>query len=192
MNRFAVTIREWAGCAIAILLVVGTAAYALMRGSSVGANIHILKTAADSLNQTAQQAPSVVIDAGQLRELEALRKDYQGRVLDSAKLGLVVSQLSEEARKGGLTVVEIQPRRPRDINNATYPLFRVSVVGDYRRIATYMGTCKDQRIPARVVDFTIVPAVSESMAAPAALRADITVEAYAADDPDKEGPDGQA
>lgn len=193
MNRFANIIKEWAGCAIAILLVVGTAAYALMRGTSVGADIHTLRTAADTLNRSAQQAPEAVIDATELDRLARQRDDYEGRLRDSAKLGLVVSQLSEEARKTGLTVVEIEPRRPRDVNKAKYPLFRVSVIGDYQHIARYMGSCREQRIPARVVDFTVVPASKDPAESPGLLRADITVEAFAVDRlTAKGGSNGQA
>lgn len=193
MNSMLSTIKEWAGCGIAIMLVIGAATYALVRGTSVGADIHMLRTAADTLNQTAQQAPDAVIDASEIERVVKIREDYESRMRDSKKLGLVVSQLSEEARKSGLTVVEIQPSRPRDINNAPYPLFRVSVVGDYRRIAAYMGECRNQRIPARVVDFTIVPASEDGQRPSESLRAEITVESFAAEtDGAKEGADGQA
>ncbi|HPF39907.1 MAG TPA: hypothetical protein P5081_02030 [Phycisphaerae bacterium] len=181
MNRLGATIREWIGCAIAIALVVGTAVYTLVRGASVGADIRTLRMAADSLNQTAQQAPTAVIDANELDRVSRMRADFQARLRDSQKLGLVVSQLSEEARRAGLHTVEIQPSRPRDINNARYPLFRVTVVGDYQRIANYMGGCRDQRIPARVVDFTITPAGTDAAPTPGLLRADITVEAFTSD-----------
>lgn len=181
MNGLSATIREWAGCAIAIALVVGAAVYALARGTSVGADIRTLRTAADSLNVSAQAAPTAVIDAGELDRVSRMRVDFQSRMRDSMKLGLVVTQLSEEARRAGLQTVEIQPRRPRDANNARYPLFRVTVVGDYRQIATYMGNCRNQRIPARVVDFTIVPASADAAPASGQLRADITVEAYASE-----------
>ncbi len=193
MNGFVQGIKEWAGCAFAIALVIGASTYALMRGSSVGAEIRTLQTAADSLNQSAQQAPAAVIDANELEQLSRRRADYEARIRDSAKLGLVVSQLSEEARKAGLQIVEIEPRRPRDANNARYPLFRVTVVGDYQRIATYMHGCRNQRIPARVVEFSVFPASDVTTSSPRVLKADITVEAFATEQlATKEGANGQA
>ncbi|MCB9854592.1 MAG: type 4a pilus biogenesis protein PilO [Phycisphaerales bacterium] len=181
MNGFSASIREWAGCAIAIALVIGAAVYALARGTRVGADIRTLRLAADSLNVSAQEAPTAVIDAGELERVSRMRVDFQSRLRDSMKLGLVVTQLSEEARRAGLQIVEIQPQRPRDMNSARFPLFKVTVVGDYQRIATYMGGCRQQRIPARVVDFNIVPATEGGEHVTGQLRADITVEAYASE-----------
>lgn len=173
-------IKEWAGCVIAIALVIGASAYALMRGSSVGADIQTLREAADTLNNSATMAPATVMDARFVEKLTAARKDFESRMRDSAKQGLVVTQLSEDARNSGLKVIEIQPRKaPGGMATHSYQLYRVTVEGSYQAIAAYMDGCKDQRIPSRVVELGMVP-TSENDGNPNAdvLRADITVEAF--------------
>jgi len=181
LNVWSNAIREWAGCAIAIALVVAAAAYTLMRGSRVGSDIQSLRSAADTLNSSAIQAPASVVDASLIERLAAQRDELEARLRDSTKQGLVVTQLSEEARRSGLRVVEIQPRRaPGAWGSSQFPLYRVSVEGTFEAIATYMDGCRGQRIPARVVEFGVVPTESDGIRDTASLRADITVEAFTA------------
>lgn len=180
MNSTLRLIREWAGCAFAIVLVIGASSYALMRGTKVGTDIHALRTAADSLNSSAMQAPATVMDAELIERVATEREALEARMRDSNKQGLVATQLSEEARHAGLQVVEIQPRAGTG-EAGIFPRYRVSVMGSYATIGAYMDGCKDQRIPARVVEFAVVPARTPDGEESGLLRADITVEAFNAE-----------
>ncbi|MFQ5412271.1 MAG: hypothetical protein ACE5EC_08225, partial [Phycisphaerae bacterium] len=59
-----------------------------------------------------------------------------------------------------------------------FPHYRITMRGSYQQIAEYMRKCAWQRIPVRVVGFSLGPADDTSARRAGTLEARITVEAF--------------
>ncbi len=180
------SIKSWLPAIGAMLTVVAAVVYAISRTTTVSDEIRNMDDLAASLSSKAMDVEAGVRSNEEVERLQSQRVEFESRMSDSEKPGLVVSQLSQAARASGLQVLEIQPMTPSlagkissaDPNALVLPNYRVSLKGDYKQIAAYMTGCATQRIPVRVVGIEM-GRMEESDSSPGEdLRADITVEAY--------------
>ncbi len=180
MQSIITSVRNWVPAVMAVLAVVVASWYAVGRKVEASAGIHDVRTMAEILNDTATSVRASVWSADSLAELIEQESDLTRRIEDSYKQGLVVPQLSELARRGGILVLEIQPVRSAKGSelNAAYPRYRVSIRGSYSAIAGYMQQCGDLRIPLRIVEARINHELADDGEALKTLVADLTVEAF--------------
>lgn len=178
-------IKEWAPAVAALCAVVGATGYAISRQTNVAEGIQNMGSLATSLTQTASVVQGGVRTPEQITELDKQRQDLSRRRQDSLRPALVVPQLSEAARKAGLSVLEIEPmgntrRGPTKADEGIpqYPKYRVLAQGSYEQIAEYMHGCRDQRIPVRVIGASISPNLNQNGSSGEGLRAEIVVEAF--------------
>ena len=189
MNPIIVAFKDWFPAIGALFAVMVGAAYTVAAAAQVSGNIQEMKHLGAALTDTATGVEIGVLSSEQIEIVQSRRRDLEGRMNDSHKQGLVVSQLSEAARKAGLAILEILPIRSsgaavRHDDLRTSPIYRVSLRGKYRQIAEYMQNCTGQRIPVRVIGFRITPVQPENGQGRAEiLRAKITVEVFLSPSP---------
>lgn len=175
--------RDWLPATLSVCAVVVAAGYAVTERSKAADRITDANDLAVVLTQTAAEARSGMLTPEEVSELSRNREDLENRMVETRKPGLVVAELSESARRVGLTVREIQPvrlqargRRDPEAGKTVYLRYCVSVTGSYRQIAQYMQLCTEQRLPARVVQCEI--GKKEGTNAEAGLLASITFETF--------------
>lgn len=187
MRDLKVNIKEWLPAIGSLCLVVAAVIYAVSRSATVSREIRSMDELAASLSDKATNVKAGVRTRDELEALHARRSDFESRLADSQKPGLVVSQLSEAARAASLQVLEIQPltpspaaRSPATADSTVMPLlnYRVSVKGAYQEIAAYLRDCTAQRIPVRVIGLEMGALDEQGGSSGDALRAEITVEAF--------------
>lgn len=174
-------IREWAPALLSLATVLSTVVFALSRTAEVSDEIRNMDELAQALDERAEDALRTVRSPGEIVELESRHADFESRLADSSKPGVVVSQLSEAGRNAGLQVLEIQPisSSPSAERPVVYPQYRVSLRGEYQQIASYLEGCKSQRVPVRVVGFEVRRFEEEKPESHGDdLRADIVVESF--------------
>lgn len=183
MTRMLRTTKDWLPAAAGIGLAIAATVFAVARASEVGAHIQKSNNLAAALNTTAKGVEKGVMSPEQTATLQARRHDLVLRMRDSMKQ--IVPQISEAARNAGLKILEIAPKltstnqgKSNDPND--YPHYRVMVLGSYQKIAEFMQSCCEQRIPVRVTNFRISQAKDQYSAEPDLLKAEITVEAFRA------------
>lgn len=182
--------REWAGFAVAIVLVVGSLGYAVSISSDALSSLGAYRSRTDDLSTNVNRVAQVVIAADEAERIDTQLTNLRDRFNDAKKQGRIVSQLSEFARDSSLKVLEIQPTRPTGAGAAPYPLYRVSVQGGYEQLASYLHGLKSLRVPARAVGFGMWPASDGNAVARGDLTADITVEAFIHQESEQEAGDG--
>jgi len=185
MSQALTVIKEWTPAVAALCAVLGATGYAISRKAHVAKGLQDMRIVAASLTQTASAVQCGVRTPEQIAELNEQRRDLRQRRQDSLRPAIVVPQLSEAARRAGLSVLEIAPagntrRSQAEIEDGMpqYPNYRVVVRGSYEQIADYMHGCQGQRIPVRVVAANIAPFLEKDGSAGDGLRAEIVVEAF--------------
>jgi hypothetical protein len=190
-------VREWIPAAASICAVLLTAAYAVTKESRAADGIRDASVLASSLIDAATAAEKTARSAGQVEELAQKRNDLERRMEDSRKPSCVVAELSETARKAGLTVRQIQPSGPvgrgavQQDQRKDYPQYRIQVHGTYAHIAEYMALCGSQRIPARVREFRMGRISGPEAAEDGKLAAELVVEVFQPIEPEKSGTKGK-
>ncbi len=185
MSQAVTIIKEWAPAVAALCAVLGATGYAISRKAQVAEGIQDMGSLATSLSQTASAVEGSVRTPEQIAELNEQRRDLRQRRQDSLRPALVVPQLSEAARRTGLSILEIAPagktrRSPSELEEGLpqYPNYRVVVRGSYEQIADYMHGCQGHRIPVRVIGANIELLLEKDGSAGEGLRAEIVVEAF--------------
>jgi hypothetical protein len=151
-----------------------------------------------NLSEVASLAMSGILSPQQAKAIETRRDDLEQRITDSSKPALMQAQLVDAAAETGLVVHEIQPiasnvqrvAAPIAANGKAaepiYPIYKVSIEGEYQQIAAYMEKCRQLRVPARVILLHIAPAVESPNAAGSpvtaaprdTLRAELNLEIF--------------
>ena len=179
------TTKDWLPAVIGIGVAVAATVFAVTRASELGADIRRSNNLAAALSTTADGVEQSVMSSDEAAALQARRHELVLRMRDSRKQ--IVPQVSEAARKAGLSILEIAPElaaaQPAGSHGLPdYPRYRVMVLGTYQKIAEFMQKCCEQRIPVRVTAFRISETKGNSSADPELLKAEITVEAFRASD----------
>jgi len=177
------TIKDWLPALAGVGIAIAATVFTIARASEVGASIRQSNNLAAALSATASGVERGVMSPEDTTALQTEQHTLILRMKDSRKQ--IVPQISEAARKAGLSILEIAPeitaarsRKPSEVPD--YPHYRVMVLGTYEKIAGFMQTCCVQRIPVRVTAFRISPAKDKNAVAPGLLKAEITVEAFRA------------
>jgi hypothetical protein len=184
-------IRDWVPAAASICAVLLTAAYAVTKESSAADRIRDVGDLASTLTDAAKAAEKSARSSEEIAELKRKRTYLEQRMEDSRKPGCVVAELTEAARKTGLTVREIQPfsNNSRAVGqpdqHKDYPQYRIQVRGTYVQIAEYMDRCSSQRIPARVKEFRIGRTAGRELVEGPELTAELVVEGFQPSEPEK-------
>lgn len=187
---FSSTCKDWAGCVVVIVLVIGSIGYAFGIGADAASTLAAMRSNTDDLDATIGRARGSVISAGDAEKISRDFTDLKQRLSDSNKQGLIVSQLSESARGYGLKVLEIQPTRPTGATTTNYPIYRIGVEGAFQHISEFMEGFRSLRIPARSVQFSMWPITDGPAVSRGEIRADITVEAFIHQSDQQGGTDG--
>ena len=179
------TIKDWLPAAAGLVFLVAATMFTLGRASEVGDNLRRSNNLAAALNTTASGVEQGILSPDEVAALQARKHDLVLRMRDSRKQ--IVPQISEAARKAGLSILEIAPnlavsKGGKSSNSVDYPKYRVMVLGTYQKIAEFMQKCGKQRIPVRVTAFRISQPEHKSAVDPSLLKAEITVEAFRATD----------
>ena len=183
MPRMLQTIKDWLPAVAGVGVAIAATVYAVARASEAAANIRQSNNLAAALSTTATGVEQGVMSPEDTDALQARRHDLVLRMRDSRKQ--IVPQISEAARKAGLSILEIAPKlavaqRGNSDDLASYPHYRVMVLGTYQKIAEFMQKCGAQRIPVRVTAFRISQTKNKRAADSELLKAEITVEAFRA------------
>lgn len=183
MSQMLRTTKDWLPALAGVAIAVAATVFAVARATEVGANIRQSNNLAAALSTTAAGVEQGVISPEETAALQARQHDLVLRMRDSRKQ--IVPQISEAARKEGLSILEIAPelaaaRRGKSKDLPDYPHYRVVVLGTYQKIAEFMQKCCQQRIPVRVTAFRISETQGHNSADPELLKAEITVEAFRA------------
>src|SRR5262249_50942515 len=167
-------------CAIAIglptIAIVGLA----MTCARVSREMDQLNTMSIQASQAAFEIHQQCPQPGDQPRVDKARKDLAARFADLQSPARVVAGLSEACRRQGTTVLEIAPIVPRRDGSdpAGAPRrYRLLVQGTYREIAALLDGCSRQRLPARVIEFSISPV--EGKTQQGLLSAMIVMESFA-------------
>ncbi|MBK8268355.1 MAG: hypothetical protein IPK83_08655 [Planctomycetes bacterium] len=183
MTGLRVNIKEWIPAAAALSTVVVAVVFALSRTVEVSDSIRNMDELAVALDTKASDVRTHVKTQDEIAQISVRRIELEQRFSDSKKPGIVVSQLSEAARNAGLQVLEIQPMTAQ-VSAVTgkpgvFPNYRVVLRGEYQQIASYLESCKSQRVPVRVIALEMKRYDEEREESSGdELRADIVVEAF--------------
>lgn len=174
-------LREWLPAALGATFVVGASVFAMAQRGAAREAITELHQLSDTLMATAAMTQATAISPDPVTDLPRRRAELESRAGEAMQPATIQAELMTTARAARVNVREIQPvptAARADAVGTSYPAYRVRVSGDYAQIAEYMQRCKAQRVPARVVRFTLTPELNSDGAASALLAADITVEIF--------------
>lgn len=185
MTRTLGHFRNWTPVGFSIVVAGLGLAFALTQRSRAGESIKTLAALGNSISSVAQQATQGTRSPTDIADLEAEKRYLEQRLKDCQQPGLVHNSISETVRKIGARIREVKrvaTPLPRGGGRVSpYPRFLVALDGTYRQIAQFMGSCSQERLPIRVVAFSIARSDSYDAGQATILSADITVESF---DPD--------
>lgn len=174
-------LREWLPAALGATFVVGAGVFAMAQRGAAREAITELHQLSDTLMATAAMTQATAISPDPVTDLPQRRAELESRAGEAMQPATIQAELMTTARAARVNVREIQPvpsAARADSVGTSYPAYRVRVSGAYAQIAEYMQRCKAQRVPARVVCFTLNPELNSDGSAGALLAADITVEIF--------------
>lgn len=181
MSKLISQVRRWLPVAASIGALALASVYALSREKVAAEGIREMNYLGTTLSDAAQQARDGTRSREELGRLVAEKNDLQKRMAESLEPSLVQAELMKSAKEAGLTLREIQPVKATPESRVAvpgYPRYRIRAGGNYQQIAEYLQLCSRQRLPARVVEFSVRPPPQEDAAQSGALAAEITVETF--------------
>lgn len=177
MNSLRMRIQVWVPPVLAISAVLASANYGFSKRGIAAERVQELQQIGSRLSQASELVTLGTARPETLEEIKSLRQDFELRMSESIKPGVVQGQLVASARSTGLELREVQP--VTDLPGVqVFPAYRVSVEGSYRQISEFMQACKVQRVPARVVSFRVSPAVDAQGKPKGPLKAELVMESF--------------
>lgn len=182
MNSIATKLRLWAPPVAAICAVILSANYGFSKRGVAAERVQELKQIGSRLSQASELVTLGTARPETIAEIKSLRQDFELRMSESIKPGVVQGQLVASARSTGLELREVRPMTersgPQSPGDAVFPAYRVTVEGSYRQISEFMQACMVQRVPARVSSFQVVPAVDAQGKLKGPLKAELVMESF--------------
>lgn len=175
--------KDWLPAALSVLMLICAFTYAVTKQTQAAEGIREAGKLGTTLTASAHNVESGTMTPHEIEELGVREADLNDRMRDSLRPAIVVSELSGAARKAGLLVLEIQPRRasqggPGPQQSSAYPQYQITLLGEYQKLASFMQMFRSNRIPVRVLTFRMTRQQDQAADIAKNLRAEIVVESF--------------